>query len=415
MSQPPNQPSPASLALPLSASMLALMLAALAMLGPFSVDTYLPAFPAIEQALAATPIEVQQTLTSYMLAFSLMTLWHGALSDTFGRRNTILVALAVYALASLGCLLAPSIESLWSFRVLQGLSAGAGTVIGRAIIRDLYMGAPAEKLLALVMMIFSIAPAIAPIFGGWIVKLLDWRYISFSLFAYGVLLFWWCWRRLPETLPASRRQSLDLNSLFRRYTRIFGTPLFHLRAGTVAFNFGGLFLYVAAAPAFILQHLGLGPHQFGWQFIPAVLGIFLGSLSANRLAGRLPITRQVAIGFIVLVTAALGNVLYHIWLAPSLPWTVIPLFFYTWGMGVITPGATMLVLDLFPEIRGTVASCQSFTQTMLGAIVAGLIAPLLDGSVLRLAAGQFVFGVLAWACWHFGVRLHARSTTESSV
>jgi DHA1 family bicyclomycin/chloramphenicol resistance-like MFS transporter len=411
MSQPSDPPSLTSLALPISAG----MLAALAMLGPFSVDTYLPAFPAIERALAATPIEVQQTLTVYMFAFSIMTLWHGALSDTFGRRNTILVALAVYVLASLGCLLAPSIESLWTFRVLQGLSAGAGTVIGRAIIRDLYVGAPAEKLLALVMMIFSIAPAIAPIFGGWIVKLFDWRYISLSLFIYGALLFWWCWHRLPETLPVSQRQPLDANSLFRRYARIFGTPLFHLRAGTVAFNFGGLFLYVAAAPAFILQHLGLGPHQFGWQFIPAVLGIFLGSLSANRLAGRIPITRQVALGFVVLVTAALGNVLYHTWLAPSLPWTVIPLFFYTGGMAVITPGATMLVLDLFPEMRGTVASCQSFTQTMVGAIVAGLAAPLLDGSVLLLAAGQLVFGIVAWTCWHLGIRLHARSGAESSA
>lgn len=415
MSQPSDSPSLASLALPLSAGMLALMLAALAMLGPFSVDTYLPAFPAMAQALAATPIEVQQTLTSYMFAFSLMTLWHGALSDTFGRRNTILVALGIYALASLGCLLAPSIESLWAFRVLQGLSAGAGTVIGRAIIRDLYGGAPAEKLLALVMMIFSIAPAIAPIFGGWIVKLFDWRYISLSLFIYGTLLFWWCWLRLPETLPASKRQPLDPNSLFQRYKRIFGTPLFHLRAGTVAFNFGGLFLYVAAAPAFVMQHLELGPHQFGWQFIPAVLGIFLGSLSANRLAGRILITRQVGIGFTVLIIAALGNVFYHTWLAPSLPWTVIPLFFYTWGMGVITPGATMLVLDLFPEMRGTLASCQSFTQTMVGAIVAGLAAPLLDGSVLLLAAGQLAFGIFAWLCWHFGLRVHARSTAVSSA
>lgn len=415
MSQPPKPPSLSSVALPLSASILALMLAALAMLGPFSVDTYLPAFPAIAGALEATPIEVQQTLTAYMFAFSMMTLWHGALSDSFGRRNTILVALVVYALASLGCLLAPSIESLWTFRVLQGLSAGAGTVIGRAIIRDLYVGAPAEKLLALVMMIFSIAPAVAPIFGGWIVKLFDWRYISLSLFAYGVLLFWWCWHSLPETLPVSRRQPLNLNSLYQRYMRIFGTPLFHLRAGTVAFNFAGLFLYVAAAPAFIMDHLGLGPHQFGWQFIPAVLGIFLGSLSANRLAGRMLLTRQVAIGFIVLVTAALGNVLYHTWFPPSLPWTVIPLFFYTWGMGVITPGATMLVLDLFPEMRGTVASCQSFTQTMLGAIVAGLVAPLLDGSVWLLALGQFVLALLAWACWHVGVRLHARSTAAPST
>lgn len=402
MSQSPDAPSLASLALPLSASMLALMLAALAMLGPFSVDTYLPAFPAIGQALAATPIEVQQTLTFYMFAFAVMTLWHGAISDSFGRRNTILVALVIFALATLGCLFAPTIESLWTFRILQGLSAGAGTVIGRAIIRDLYVGAPAEKLLALVMMIFSAAPAIAPIFGGWIVKLFDWRYISLFLFIYALALFGWCYRRLPETLLPSKRQSLHPRSLFKRYSAIFRTPLFHLRAGTVAFNFGGLFLYVAAAPAFITQHLALGPHQFGWQFVPAVTGIFLGSLTANRLAGRMPIATQVLIGFAILLSAALVNVLYHTWFAPSLPASVIPLFFYTWGMAMITPGATMLVLDLFPEMRGTVASCQSFTQVMLGAIVAGLFAPLLDHAVWSLALGQLLFGLLAFACWTLG-------------
>lgn len=400
-SSPDSSPRPA-IALPLSTGMLALMLAALAMLGPFSVDTYLPAFPAIAQEMAATSVEVQQTLSFYMLAFSVMTLWHGALSDTYGRRNTLLVALALFAVATLGCLLAPTIESLWAFRILQGLSAGAGMVIGRAIIRDLYVGAAAEKLLALVLMIFSAAPAIAPVFGGWVVTLADWRYISLSLLLYAMGLLWWCHRQLPETLPPAKRQPLSVRSLFERYAAIFGTPLFHLRAGTVAFIFGGLFLYVAAAPAFVLRHLNLGPHQFGWQFVPAVLGIFLGSLAANRLAGRVPVHAQVRAGFLILLTATGANVLYHAWMPPALPWSVSPLFFYTIGMGLITPGATMLVLDLFPEIRGTLASCQSFTQTMLGAIVAGLAAPLLDFSVWSLALGQLIFALLALACWWAG-------------
>src|SRR3954471_20623914 len=148
---------------------LALLLAALAMLGPFSVDTYLPAFPNIQATLHATPLEVQQTLTAYMFAFAFMMLWHGALSDAFGRRNIILGSLAVFAVASLGCAASHSVEYLWAFRMLQGISAGAGIVIGRAIIRDLYAGAPAERLLSLVTMIFSIAPAVAPVIGGWIV------------------------------------------------------------------------------------------------------------------------------------------------------------------------------------------------------------------------------------------------------
>src|SRR5690606_26091957 len=199
------------------ANLLALMLAALAMLGPFSIDTYLPAFPAIQASLDATAIEVQQTLTAYMLSFAMMILWHGPLSVAFGRRNVILGALAVFAVASLGCAAVHSIEYLWAFRILQGMSAGAGVVVGRAIIRDLYSGAPAARLLSLVTMIFSIAPALAPILGGWIVTLLDWRSIFLFLFLYTVLLIWLCYKRLPESLPPEQRHPFNPAFLIGSY------------------------------------------------------------------------------------------------------------------------------------------------------------------------------------------------------
>jgi DHA1 family bicyclomycin/chloramphenicol resistance-like MFS transporter len=172
----------------LSNAGLATLLAALAMLGPFSIDTYLPAFPNIQSSLAATSLEVQQTLTAYMLSFAFMTLWHGALSDAFGRRNVILAALAIFAVASFGCASVHSIHYLWGFRILQGVSAGAGMVVGRAMIRDLYAGAPAERLLSMVTMIFSIAPAIAPILGGWIVGFMSWRAIFLLLFLHNCVM-----------------------------------------------------------------------------------------------------------------------------------------------------------------------------------------------------------------------------------
>jgi DHA1 family bicyclomycin/chloramphenicol resistance-like MFS transporter len=381
------------------------------MLGPFSVDTYLPAFPDIQQSLNASPIEVQQTLTAYMLSFGAMILWHGALSDALGRRNIILASLAVFAVSSLGCAAAHSVEYLWAFRILQGVSAGAGVVIGRAIIRDLYSGAPAARLLSLVTMIFAVAPAIAPILGGWIVKLFNWRAIFLALFAYTVVLLWVCYKRLPETLPPEKRQPFHPRQLARNYLQIFRSPLFHLKAGAVAFNFAGLFLYVAAAPVFITVHLGLGPADFAWQFVPAVAGIFCGAFTANRLAGKIHIPRQVMIGFIFLIGASVANVLYHAIYPPALPWSVAPLFFYTFGMSVAAPGATLMVLDLFPHIRGTVASCQSFTQTMLAGLVSGVVAPVLSHSVLWLAAGQLactVIGLFFWLAGRFYHQMRAR-------
>ena len=292
--------APVSAAAGISASALALILAALAMLGPFSVDTYLPAFPAIQQSLDASALEVQQTLTAYMFSFAVMILWHGALSDAFGRRSIILMSLAVFAVASLACAAAHSVEYLWIFRMLQGVSAGAGVVIGRAIIRDLYAGADAERMLSLVTMIFSISPAIAPVIGGWIVTLSNWRTIFLFLFVFTVCLLWLCYRLLPETLPIPRRQPFNPQSLWRNYRQIFGSSLFQLKAGAIAFNFSGLFIYVAAAPVLMTHHLGLGPQDFGWMFIPSVAGIFLGALAANRMAGRIQVRVQVLMGFALL-------------------------------------------------------------------------------------------------------------------
>lgn len=378
---------------------LALMLAALAMLGPFSVDTYLPAFPDIEKSLGADLVAVQQTLTAYMFSFAVMTLWHGALADAYGRRNIILTALAVFAVGSLGCAAAHSIEYLWAFRVMQGVSAGAGVVVGRAIIRDVYDDVEAARLLALVTMIFAIAPAIAPIFGGWIVVYSDWRTIFLALFAYAVLLLWYCYKRLPETLLPAKRTLFRPRFLWESYKQIFLSPAFQLKAGALAFNFAGLFLYVAAAPVFITRHLGLGPNDFAWQFIPAVSGIFLGALAANRLAGKISIPRMMLVGYTLLIGAGVANVAYHAFFPPAIPWSVLPLFFYTFGMSLIAPVITLLIIDLFPKIRGTVASCQSFTQTMLSAGVAGIAAPFLLHSVLWLAIGQLAFGLIGLALW----------------
>ncbi len=393
-SKPINSSADAPLTTPLiSSGLLAVLLGSLSMLGPFAIDTYLPAFSNIQQSLQATELEVQQTLSAYVLAFSIMTLWHGALADAFGRRKIILVSLVVFGAV------APSIEYLWLFRILQGFCGGAGAVIGNAMVRDLFDGAPASRLISKVTMIFSIAPAIAPILGGWIVKLLDWRWIFFCLFGYTVALLWACYRYLPESLPVEKRQAFHPVHLFKIYRQIFQSPLFLLKTAAISFNFAGLFLYIAASPAFIIKHLGLGPDQFGWQFIPSVAGIFLGSLVANRLVGKMSFPRQILIGFAFLIGACVANVGYHSMFPPALPWSVIPFLFYTFGMCIIAPGATLMGLDLFPENRGTAASCQAFIFTLLASIVAGIVAPMLSVSVMWLALGQFACALLGLLFW----------------
>ncbi len=176
------------------------------MLGPFSIDTYLPSFPAIGGEFDASAAGVQQTLSAYFLTFAVMTLFHGTLSDSFGRRPVILVSLVVYVAASIGCAVATDLPDLVLYRALQGLSAGAGMVVGRAIIRDSFEGHAAQRLMSLVTMIFALAPAIAPVIGGWLQGWFGWRSVFVFLALYGVILLAACLWRLPETHPPAARR-----------------------------------------------------------------------------------------------------------------------------------------------------------------------------------------------------------------
>ena len=172
----------------------AALLASLAMLGPFAVDMYLPAFPAIGAEFGAAPIALQQTLSVYMFAYAFMMLWHGALSDALGRRPIVLGGLCVFALGTLGCAIAGNIQSLWLFRVLQGLSAGTGLVVGRAIIRDRFQGAEAQRMMSQMTLVFGVGPALAPIVGGALLNLLGWRAIFWAMLAWTALMLVLCAR-----------------------------------------------------------------------------------------------------------------------------------------------------------------------------------------------------------------------------
>lgn len=379
---------------------IAFLLGGLALLGPLSVDAYLPAFDNIRSSLHTGTQQVQFTLSAYLVSFAAMSLWHGALADALGRRKVILASLVVFGAASLGSALAPDIGWLTAFRTLQGVAAGAGTVVGRAMVRDLYEGTQAARMLALVSMIFSLSPALAPVLGGWIVTAFQWRAIFAFLSAYTVVLLWYCYRHLPETLPAAQRQPLQAAGMLRSYLAVFRSVDFQRGSAAIAFNFGGLFLFVAAAPAIVGRHLGLGASQFGWQFIPMVGGIFLGSYAAGRLAEKLSLRGQIAAGYAILLAATVANVAYHAAFPPSLPWSVMPIFFYGFGMSLASPGLTLMVLDLFPNTRGVAASMQSFSMVMLAAAVTAVLAPALEHSMLALAAGQMLLalaGLLAWA------------------
>jgi DHA1 family bicyclomycin/chloramphenicol resistance-like MFS transporter len=379
---------------------LAPLLAALAAIGPFSIDTYLPAFPAIGRGLAATPVEVQQTLTAYLIPFAFMMLWHGALADALGRRRVLLWSYGLYALASLVCAAAGSIEALWFGRALQGLSAGAGLVVGRAIVRDVLDGPAAQRLMAHIGMMFAIAPAVAPVLGGWVHAFFDWHAIFVFLALYGLVLVAAMWRFLPETLPPVARQTLQPLPLLRAYGEVFSHRGFLALAMALALNFNGFFIYVLSAPAFLIGHLGVSPQGFLWLFGPAMLGMMFGNFLAARLAGEISSSRTIGLGFAVMVIAAAANIVLNLAMQPQLPWSVLPVALYVVGMALAMPTLSIRVLDLFPQRRGLISSCQGVTQTGVNAITASVLAPLAWGSTLTMSLAMAFFlllGVAAFA------------------
>lgn len=375
------------------------LLAGLATIGPFAIDTYLPSFPSIGRDYAVDELYVQQTLSVYMASFAVMTLFHGALSDSFGRRPVILVNLLVFVLASIGCALAPTIDTMLACRALQGMSAGAGIVVGRAIIRDTYDGPMAQRLMSQVTMLFSLAPAVAPVIGGLLDLAFGWRSIFAFLAVLSLLLWAGCAWTLPETLARADRQPFRAAPLFANYVQVFGSARFAMLAFAVAFNFAGFFIYVVSAPAVIYRHLGLSGTEFAWLFVPGIGGVVIGAWLSGRLAGRATPERTVALGYAIMVLAAALGIGYHLARPPAVPWTVLPLMLYAMGMSLAMPSLTLLALDLFPRNRGMAASVQGFTQSMSNALLAGVVSPLVAGTQLSLATAAAMAMVLGAGCW----------------
>ena len=268
------------------------IVAVLGMLGPFSIDTYLPAFAGIATALGATPVEMQQTLSAYLFGFAFMNLFHGALADSFGRRPVVLWGIALFTIASAGCALSQSIGQLVFFRAVQGLSTGAGIVVSRAVIRDMFPPAQAQQVMSQVTIYFGVAPAVAPIVGGWLFVHTGWHSIFWFLALVGAILWITNFRLLPETLHPSHRQPFNVRHLMRGYWALGSSPKFLLLALASGVPFNGMFLYVLSAPAFLGEHLKLEPTQFFWFFVLTISGIMGGAWLSGRLAGRIAPKRQ---------------------------------------------------------------------------------------------------------------------------
>lgn len=379
---------------------LAVLLGVMSMISPFSIDTFFPSFRTMQAEFGIGPLEMQQALTAYLLPFAFTSLLHGPLSDALGRRPVVLWGIGIYTLASLACVFAPSYPVLLLFRAAQGMTAGVGMAVGRAVIRDRFDGADAQRLMSAVTMVFSAAPALAPIAGGWIHVWFGWRAVFVFLTLLGAALWLATHRQLAESHPATRRTPLHAATLARISWQIVSDRRFLPIAVGAGLSFASIMLFVGSAPAIVLDHWRLGETQFGWLFVAIVLGFIGGAALSGRVAGRWSTRRQVMSGFLLSLSAASAAALLQAAFdQPPILLQQLCLCLMAFGVQLSFPPLTLRLLDLFPQTRGSVSSVQSFVALLIGGTSMGLVAPLLSHSMLLLSLGSIAVTLTAFALW----------------
>ncbi|MGO2607842.1 MAG: MFS transporter [Brachybacterium tyrofermentans] len=387
-----------------------LTLASLAMLGPFTIDTVFPAFTRIGAEFGGDEVALQQLVSAYLAAFAVMSIFHGPLSDALGRKKVMIGGLVIYLIGMFGCVLAPSMGTLILLRVLQGMSAGAATIVSRVVIRDMFSGSEAQRLMAQVMMIFSVAPAVAPIFGGWLLLLGDWRWVFAGVGVYALLVLVLT-VRLPETLPPEARTPLRVRSLLGSLAHVARSPVMLRVAAASAFGFAAQFLFIAGASIVVVRLLGLGERDFWVLFIPLIIGMLSGAWVVGRVADLMDRSRLITFGFVGTVVTTIVN-LVLVSFAPEftggLSWglllAVIGPMLIAFTVALLFAPIQLEVLDLFPHERGAAASLGTFFGLVLNALLAGLIAPLVTTGLVALGLTSLAFALLGGGFWVWHLR-----------
>lgn len=382
---------------------LTVIAAMLAMIGPFTIDAYLPSFPEIEASFDISRAMLSQSMSVYLIAFAISTLLWGPVSDRIGRRLVILASMLIYIAASIGCAFSNDLHYFLIFRTIQGFAASGGFIASRAMIRDAHDSESAHRAMSQVMLLFSVAPAIAPVLGAWLQVHFGWRSVFWFLTAFGTLLYIMT-SFIKETLAKEHQQSLHPKDVLIIYKKIVLHRQFIGLVLSISCSFAGVFLYISGAPSVIYDFLRLSSNDFGLLFIPIVCGLIVGSLVSGRLTHYWPKKIIIMIGFSIMIAGSILNVLQVMYLTSSVLTIVGPLVVYVFGLSLIIPAITITVLDYFPKNRGAAASMQGFFQMFTSAGVAGIAVPLLHQSIQHFVFGQAGFLMAALLLWHFTKR-----------
>ncbi len=382
-----------------SAMWLIMVMTLLSMIGPFSIDTYLPAFPSIEAEYDITRDLLSQSLGSYLAAFAIATLFWGPITDRFGRKKVIFGGMVCYLLASLGCALASDYSEFLGYRTIQGIAASAGLVAGRAMVRDIFDSREAQRIMSYVMMFFAFAPALAPLIGAELHDAFGWRSIFYFLAIYGGIATTFALLIIYETLPIEQRQSLHPFKVVGVYLKALTNFRFLSIVIAGGASFGGLFLFIAGSPTILFNFLGLGVSDFWVQFVPMVLGLVIGSFFTGRMSHSHSSETIISIAIAAMTIATIANLFQAYYLQATIVSVIAPLVLYAFGIGMSLPAFTVMALDCFPKNRGSASAVQAFVQMMSNAIVASIVLPLVNESLIAFAIAQLGFILLSIIFW----------------
>ncbi len=377
------------------------ILAGLSMIGPFSTDTPMPAFPAMRADFGVGSDRLQLLISAYLFAFGAMAIFHGPLSDALGRKPVMVWGVSAYGLASVGAALAPNLSTLLVCRVLQGLCAGGGVIVSRTIIRDLYAGAQAQRLMSRVAMIFGIAPVVAPMAGGLLLQVWSWRSIFWGQAVMAVVLVVAVQWALPETHSSARRVPLAVRSVARSVAAVFRNAAYERLAWAGGLMQGAWFVYVGGAAIVVGDLLGRGELDYWMLFGPLVVGMTCGSWVSSRAAGRVAGRALVAAGFALELVGALVNVGLS-GLADetgAVAYAVTGPALMTFGAAMAFPAIQLALLDLFPASRGAAASGSTFLGLTINAVVTAGVTPLVATSLRHVALASLALLLASGVLW----------------
>ncbi|AYE51827.1 Bcr/CflA family multidrug efflux MFS transporter [Priestia megaterium] len=385
---------------------LAILLGSLGLLGPFTIDTYLPSFPTIVKDFHTTASLVQISLTACLLGLGAGQLFIGPLSDVKGRRKPLLLFLCLYLLASLTCSFSPNIYFLIVARFVQGFSAAGGLVVSRAIVRDLFSGKELTKFFTLIVLVGNLGPIVAPIAGGAILSFTKWNGVFIVLACIGAILIFMVSLKLPETLPPEKRVPSNLPQLMSNFGSLFKEREFMGYAFTQGFTTAGIFAYVSGIP-FVYQNIyHVSPQQFSLLFGVNGLGLIIGSQLVGRLADHISERTFLKIGLGISIAAGAILLIALLLKAPLIA-VAIPIFFFVSSISII--GTTSFALAI--ESQGHIAGSASALLGLLPFVLGSLSAPLVGiaGSYTGVPMGVTIFGASLLAFLSYFVLVRKRS------